>query len=155
MKLNEKGINLLHKFEGCELTAYECPASKIGKTKFFTIGWGSTRYEDGSPVQKGDVITQERADSLFELIAEHFARGVRKRVKSKINDNQFNALVSFAYNVGLGNLDRSTLLKKVNLNPNDPSIGAEFLRWNRAKGVVLNGLTRRRKAEAELYFDLN
>lgn len=146
MRITEEGIKLLHEFEGCKLTAYLCPAG------VWTIGWGNTFYEDGSRVKQGDVITQERADELFLNVVNTFARGVRQLLLQPISDNRFSALVSFAYNVGLANLKRSTLLRMVNTNPVDPAIRDQFMRWNRAGGVVLAGLTRRRRAEADLYF---
>jgi lysozyme len=146
MKLNNRGINVMHEFEGIKLDAYLCPANVP------TIGWGNTRYEDGTPVKMGETISRERADELFKNIAESFSQGVRDLVSSDLTENQFSALVCFAYNVGLANLKRSTLLRKVNANPDDPSIRAEFLRWNKAGGRELTGLTRRRKAEADLYF---
>jgi lysozyme len=146
MKLNKLGIDLMHHFEGCRLEAYLCPA------KVPTIGWGNTYYEQGTPVRMGDKISQERANSLFLFIANKFADEVRKVIKTNLNENQFSALVCFAYNVGTGNLGKSTLLKKVNVNPNDATIANEFLRWNKAGGKVLAGLTRRRTAESKLYF---
>jgi len=136
----------MHDFEGCRLEAYLCPASVP------TIGYGSTYYEDGRPVKLGDAITQERADQLFEAIAEDFAKRVRSLLKVGLNENQFSALVSFTYNVGVANLKKSTLLKKVNINPSDTTITDEFLKWNKAGGKVLAGLTRRREQEAKLYF---
>ena len=136
----------MHDFEGCRLEAYLCPASVP------TIGYGSTYYEDGRPVKLGDAITQERADQLFEAIAEDFAKRVRSLLKIGLNENQFSALVSFTYNVGVANLKKSTLLKKVNINPSDTTITDEFLKWNKAGGKVLAGLTRRREEEAKLYF---
>jgi lysozyme len=146
MKLNKAGKDLIKSFEGLRLSAYKCSANKE------TIGFGNTFYEDGSPVKMGDTITRERADSLFELIANSFAERVRREVKTILTDNQFSALVSIAYNIGIGNLQKSTLLRKVNFNPNDPSIRTEFIKWNKAGGKVLAGLTRRREAEAKLYF---
>lgn len=146
MKLNKAGADLIKEFEGCKLKAYQCSAKK------WTIGFGNTFYEDGSPVLPGHAITQEKADELFELIANEFAEKVTKLVTSMVTLNQFGALVSFAYNCGVVNLQKSTLLKKVNANPNDQSIKAEFLKWNKAGGKVLAGLTRRREAEASLYF---
>ena len=89
---------------------------------------------------------------MFKEVANRFAKRVNELVTSNINQNQFNALVSFAYNVGTGNFSSSTLLKKVNRNPNDLTIKDEFLRWNKAGGKVLNGLTNRRNEEADLYF---
>ena len=146
MTLNKEGLDVIKMFEGLSLTAYRCPASKI------TIGFGNTFYEDGNPVQMGDKITKEMADSLFEKVTDSFAAKVKNCIQKDINENQFAALVSFAYNVGIGNLKSSTLLKKVNANPMDASIRNEFLKWNRASGKVLAGLTRRREAEANLYF---
>lgn len=146
MKLNKEASDLIKSFEGLKLTAYKCSANKD------TIGFGNTFYEDGSPVKPGDKITKDRADKLFELISNEFAKKVEPLIKSNINENQFGALVSFAYNAGIGNLQSSTLLKKVNNNPSDADIRAQFERWNRAGGKVLAGLTRRRKAEADLYF---
>ena len=139
MRLNKAGIDLMHDFEGCRLEAYLCPASVP------TIGYGSTYYEDGRPVKLGDAITQDRADQLFEAIAEDFAKRVRSLLKLGLNENQFSALVSFTYNVGVANLKKSTLLKKVNINPLDSTIEDEFLKWNKAGGKVLAGLTRRRR----------
>jgi lysozyme len=146
MKLNNLGIDLMHFFEGCKLEAYQCSA------KVWTIGWGNTFYENGTPVRQGDKITQDRANSLFVFVANKFADEIKKLIKTNLSENQFSALVCFAYNVGTGNLAKSTLLKKVNVNPNDPSISNEFLRWNKAGGKELLGLTRRRTAESKLYF---
>ena len=146
MKLNKEGADLIKEFEGCKLKAYQCSAKK------WTIGYGNTFYEDGKPVLPGHAITQEKANQLFELISADFSAKVAKLVPLHITPNQFGALTSFAYNCGVVNLQKSTLLKKVNANHNDPSIRAEFLKWNKAGGKVLAGLTRRREAEANLYF---
>ena len=146
MKTNQKGIDLMHEFESCRLEAYLCPV------KIWTIGWGNTFYADGTPVKSGDKVSQEQANRLFEVILAKFESQVYKSVKPMLNSNQFSALVCFAYNVGTGNLLKSTLLKKVNANPLDPTIRDEFMKWNKGGGVVLNGLTRRRKSEADLYF---
>lgn len=147
MKVNAKGIRLIQLFEGCKLQAYQCSAKK------WTIGWGNTYFEDRTPVKQGDKITQLRADSLLKFILDEFAIMVRKELKKELNQNQFSALVSFTYNVGVGNLKSSTLLKKVNINPNDPTIKNEFAKWNKAGGQILAGLSRRREAESKLYFD--
>ena len=154
MKLNKDGIDLMHKWEGLKLEAYLCPASTSlpKEKKFYTIGYGNTYYEDGRKVKIGDVITEQRADSLFLMVAEDFSKRVRTLLKKTLNENQFSALVSFAYNVGVANLKSSTLLKKVNINPEDPDIKNQFLRWNKAGGRVLSGLTKRREDEAKLYF---
>jgi lysozyme len=147
MKLNQKGIDLMHQFEGLKLEAYLCPAN------IPTIGWGNTYYESGRKVKLGETISKERADALFLWVANSFATQVRSMLRVQLNENQFSALVSFAYNVGNANLRSSTLLKLVNANPNDPKIFDQFLRWNKAGGKELAGLTRRRQAEANLYFD--
>ena len=146
MKLNKEGADLIKSFEGCKLKAYQCSAKK------WTIGYGNTYFEDGTPVKVGDGITQQKAEDMFEIIANEFSAKVAKLVTSNVTDNQFGALVSFAYNCGVVNLQKSTLLKKVNANHNDPTIKAEFLKWNKAGGKVLAGLTRRREAESNLYF---
>jgi len=146
MKLNKEGADLIKSFEGCKLKAYQCSAMK------WTIGYGNTFFEDGTPVVAGNAIYQEKAEQLFELISNDFSAKVVKLVPSHITPNQFGALVSFAYNYSIANLQKSTLLKKVIANHNDPSIKAEFLKWNKAGGKVLAGLTRRREAESNLYF---
>ena len=146
MKLNKEGADLIKSFEGCKLKAYQCSAMK------WTIGYGNTFFEDGTPVVAGNAISQEKAEQLFELITNDFSAKVVKLVPSHITPNQFGALVSFAYNCGIANLQKSTLLKKVIANHNDQSIKAEFLKWNKAGGKVLAGLTRRREAESNLYF---
>jgi len=146
MKLNKEASDLIKSFEGCKLKAYQCSAKK------WTIGYGNTFFEDGKPVVAGNAISQQKAEDMFELIASEFAAKVAKLVTSNVTDNQFGALVSFAYNCGVVNLQKSTLLKKVNANHNDTTIKAEFAKWNKAGGKVLAGLTRRREAESNLYY---
>lgn len=147
MKLNKEGYDLIKLFEGLRLKPYLCSA------KVPTIGYGSTFYENNKKVQMSDpAITKQRAEELLQLSADRFARKVMNLVKKPITQNQLNALTSFAYNVGSGALASSTLLKKVNVNPNDVTIKNEFLRWNKANGVALKGLTNRRIKEADLYF---
>ena len=151
MKTSKKGIDLIIEFEtggniSKYLTAYQ---DSVG---VWTIGVGSTYYEDGTRVKKGDKITLERAKSLFANILPRYEKDVLTRVKKPLNQNQFDALVSFTYNLGSTNLGSSTLLKKVNVNPNDKTIANEFAKWVNAGGKKLNGLVRRRKAESDLYF---
>jgi len=147
MKLNNEGYKLITKHEGLVLKPYLCPA------KVATIGYGNTYYEDGKKVTLLDQpITKERAFEMFKEIADRFAKAVSQSVTSDINQNQFNALVSFAYNVGIANFKKSTLLKLVNANPNDPNIKNEFMKWKKANGVVLNGLIKRRNDESNYYF---
>jgi len=155
MKLDNVGYKLISTFEGLRLTPYLCSAGVP------TIGYGNTFYPNGAKVTMRDKkITADYAFEIFVFIADLFAKDVSGLIKSQVNQNQFNALVSFAYNVGTDidmdliaeGLGDSTLLKKVNKNPNDPLIRNEFLKWNKANRKVLNGLTKRRKAEADLYF---
>lgn len=141
MQINQKGLDLIKSFEGCKLTSYLCPA------KVWTIGFGHT----GDDVKPNMNISLARAEELLKQDLAKFEQGVQKIVTSTLNENQFSALVSFAYNCGLGNLKSSTLLKKVNINPNDKTIASEFLKWDKAGGVVLAGLTKRRASEALLY----
>jgi lysozyme len=141
-----RGIAIIRKYEGLRLQAYICPSGLP------TIGFGATFYENGSKVQMGDKITRERADQLLFFQVSLFAGEVRRTVKSNLNDNQLGALVSFCFNVGGGAFSRSTLAKKANANPNDPTIRNEFMRWTRGGGKVLPGLVRRREEEANLYF---
>lgn len=140
MKTSQHGIALLHYFESCELTAYPDPGTGGAP---WTIGWGHT----GPEVKKGLTWTQEKADTVFEHDLAKFERGVADRVKVAITQGQFDALVSFSYNVGLAALSNSTLLRLLNTGD---TRGArdQFARWNKAGGRVLKGLTRRRAAEA-------
>jgi lysozyme len=147
MKLSDKGYELIKKFEGYSDRPYKCPAG------ISTIGYGNTYYPNGTKVKITDKqITREYANEILAHTADVFAEDVLKLVTSKITVNKLNALTSFAYNVGVFNLQKSTLLKLVNINPNDGNIAKEFLKWNKANGKVLNGLTNRRIAESALYF---
>lgn len=148
MQVSENGLNLIKKFEGLSLKAYRCQAG------IETIGYGATFYPNGAKVQMGEAISLEVANQLLAYHVGLFAKGVEKVIKAPINQNQFDALVSFAYNVGLQALQGSTLLKMINVNPNTPNIREQLLRWNKAKGKVLPGLTKRRSMEADLYFSI-
>lgn len=142
--ISKVGIDLIKSFEGCYLKAYKCPAG------VWTIGWGTTEPIDGVKPHEGMVITQKQADELLIKNLKGYENAVNEYVTYSINQNQFDALVSFAYNCGNGALKTSTLLKK--LNAGDVQGAAnEFLRWNKANGKVLNGLTRRREAERKLF----
>lgn len=146
MKVSPKGIKFIRQEEGCRLRAYQNPGDKP------TIGVGATFYEDGSAVKMGDVISQDRADALLSFHLRMFEKGVEDAVTVLINQNQFDALVSFAFNIGLGAFRKSTLLKKVNVNPNDPEIRNEFYKWI-SKGKPFEAvLVRRRKHEADLFY---
>lgn len=139
--------NLIKRFEGCYLEAYLDPVG------IWTIGWGTIQYPDGTAVKQGDKITQAQADYYLEYEVNIKAKSVDNLVQpAKVNQNQFDALTSFTYNVGTGAFGDSTLLRKLKVNPNDPTIRDEFMRWVYGGGVVLPGLVTRRKAEADLYF---
>jgi len=147
MRLDENGYKLITQFEGLSLKPY------LDSIKVPTIGYGNTFYLNGKKVTMLDKpITKEEALEMFKVIADGFARQVEKKLTKPVKQNQFNALVSLAYNIGVGNFYKSTLLRYVNLNPNDGNIAKEFLRWNKAGGQVLNGLTNRRIKESALYF---
>lgn len=149
MKLDENGYKLIQGFEGLSLVPYLCSA------KVPTIGYGNTFYPSGKKVTMKDApISLLTAKWMLQETADKFAADVDKLVKSKLTQNQFNALVSFAFNLGISALNRSTLLKKVNANPQDITITNEFLKWNKAGGKVLNGLTKRRTIEAKIYFTI-
>jgi lysozyme len=148
MRLNNAGYLLICEFEGLSLKPYLCPA------KIPTIGYGNTFYSDGSKVKMSDpAISKYIAFEMFKTIADDFAKKVSKLITSPLNQNQFNAIVSFSYNCGISNLKSSTLLKKVNFNPSDLTIKDEFLKWDKSRGKVLKGLTRRRELESEIYFN--
>jgi lysozyme len=147
MKLDKKGYDLIKEFEGLKLKPYLCSAQVP------TIGFGSTYYENGTKVKLTDApITKERADALFKIVADDFAKRVVPLIKKPLTQNQFNSIVSFAFNLGVRALQNSTLLRLVNINPNDANIAKEFLKWNKAGGVVVKGLTNRRIKESALYF---
>ena len=140
MKTSRTGIELIKAHEGLRLNAYLCPAG------IATIGYGHT-YN----VKIGDRITSEQAEKFLidDLIV---AETEVNRYGLHLNQNQYDALVSFVYNVGARNFRSSTLLKRLKDNPNDPDIAKQFGRWVYGGGKVLQGLIRRRKDEAKLYF---
>jgi len=147
MQTSDEGIALIKDFEGCWLTAYPDPGTGGAP---WTIGYGWTLPVDGKPVRPGMTIDQATADRLLKTGLVSYEKDVLKIVKVKLTQGQFDALVSFAYNIGSRALSTSTLLKK--LNAGDIKGAAdEFLRWNKAGGKVLNGLTRRREAERALF----
>lgn len=149
MKPSDNCYKIIKQFEGCRLKAYK---DSVG---VWTIGYGTTYYPDGSKVKEGDKCNQEQAEFYLKYHVLEFSYKVDVSVNiitEWVNQNQFDALVSFAYNLGLGALRKSTLYKKLMINPNDKSIESEFLKWNKAGGKVLNGLTKRRQAESDLYF---
>ncbi|HCJ7417825.1 TPA: lysozyme [Enterobacter hormaechei subsp. xiangfangensis] len=144
MQTSDKGIALIKEFEGCKLTAYQ---DSVG---VLTIGYGWTQPVDGKPIRAGMTIKQETAERLLKTGLVSYEGDVSRLVKVGLTQEQFDALVSFTYNLGARSLSTSTLLRK--LNAGDYAGAAdEFLRWNKAGGKVLNGLTRRREAERALF----
>jgi lysozyme len=147
MTASKTCVDLIKQFEGYKSKSYLCPAGVP------TIGFGSTMYNNGFKVKLGDVINEQEAENL--LMWELKSKAISLH-DLNINQNQIDACLSFVYNLGIGAFNKSTLKKKIQANPNDASIKDEFMKWNKArvggKLVVLKGLTRRRIAEAELYF---
>lgn len=148
MRTSNKGLELIKKYEGWHSTPYLDP---IGIP---TIGYGFTYYLPSrvKVTMKDKPLTIQEGESILKEVLKGYEDDVLRMVKKSLNQNQFDALVSFTYNLGGKNLSSSTLLKKINVNPNDPSIASEFPKWNKAGRKVFVGLTRRRKEEAELYF---
>ena len=144
MQTSEKGIALIKQFEGCKLTAYQ---DSVG---VWTIGDGWTQPVDGKPIRARMTIKQETAERLLKTGLVSYESDVSRLVKVGLTQGQFDALVSFTYNLGARSLSTSTLLRK--LNAGDYAGAAdEFMHWNKAGGKVLNGLTRRREAERALF----
>lgn len=144
MKLNGKGYKALHDREGLRLKPY------LDTKRVPTIAMGNTYYLDGRKVTMQDKpLTIEQAGNLATITADKFALQVDKLLTSKVNQNQFNALVSLAYNIGINGFRNSTVLRKVNINPNDPAIKEAFMMWT--KNVELIG---RRESEIKQYFTL-
>jgi lysozyme len=138
-------VPMIAKFEGMMLKAYPDPATG-GEP--WTIGYGATHYADGTKVRQGDEISKEEAETLLRLLVGNFMHKVLALVDVELTAHQAAALTSLAYNIGLGNFRKSTLLKK--LNAGDKAGAArEFLKWNHAGHKVLAGLTRRREAESQ------
>lgn len=148
MEITWEDTKLIRQFEGCKLNAYPDPAT--GNLPI-TAGWGNTRKKDGSAFILGDKLTQAEADELLLEEAKVFWDKVKGLVKVEINRNQLQALTCFAYNVGLANLSSSTLLKLLNSGASKSDVGLQFLRWDKANGKVMAGLTRRRQAEKDLF----
>ena len=147
MKVNKDCLLLIAEFEGLSLRPYLCPAKKA------TIGYGNTYYKDGKKVTMLDKnITKEEALDLLKVIVDSFAKEVSKLVVSPLNQNQFNALVSFTYNIGANNLKNSTLLKLINKDPNQLAISNDIIKWVNAGGQKSKGLEKRRIKESQNYF---
>ena len=139
MKISKEGLSLIKKFEGCELEAYKCAAG------VWTIGYGSTKG-----VKEGDTITQEEADNLLLHEMKEYESYINDNVTVDLKQNQFDALVSWVFNLGPANLKASTMLKVLN-NKEYDDVPAQIKRWNKAGGKVLQGLIRRSEAEALLF----
>jgi len=146
MRLDTLGRNFIYKKEGVRLKAY------LDVVGIPTIGVGFTYYPDGSKVKIGDTISLQRCDELFTLIVKNYEDAVNNIVKVKLTQNQFNALVSFTFNLGSGALKISSLLKYINSNAGETLIRVGFAMWNKAGGKAVEDLTIRRKDEADLYF---
>ena len=143
MKTSNVGIELIKKYEGCVLKTYKCPSG------VWTIGYGHT-----SGVKSGMQITKAQALDYLKEDLSIYEKAVANYVKVPLNQNQFDALVSFSFNCGAGALETSTLLKKLNSNDYNGAAN-EFLKWNKSNGKVLNGLVRRRQEEKELFLKTN
>ena len=142
MRTSEAGIALIKSFEGCRTVAYQ---DAVG---VWTIGYGHT-----IDVKEGMTITQHQCDVMLEVDIETYENYVKKQVKVSLTQNQFDALVSWVYNLGPTNLRKSTMLKVLNAGKYD-EVPYQMKRWNRAGGKVLKGLVLRREAEAELFLSL-
>ena len=140
MRISDDGIELIKEYEGLALKAYKCPAG------IWTIGYGHT----GPDVREGQVIDEITAEAYLRKDLETAEKCVNACVAVPITQGQFDALVSFAYNLGCGALRRSTLLRCLNAG-DDEGAANEFPKWTRANGKVLQGLVRRRQAEQELF----
>lgn len=144
MKLDANGLKSLHEREGLRLKPY------LDTRGIPTIGMGNTYYLDGRKVTMQDKpLTLKEAGDLSTIVANDFASKVDSLVKSNVNQNQFNALVSLAYNIGINGFKNSTVLRKVNINPNDPKIQDAFMMWTKNKELI-----GRRKSEVKQYFQL-
>jgi GH24 family phage-related lysozyme (muramidase) len=139
MKISNRGVELIKQFEGCRLKAYKCPAG------VWTIGYGHTKG-----VYEGQTITNAQATTYLKNDVIKFEKAVNDLVKVRITQNMFDALVSFAYNLGPGALKNSTLLKSLNCE-DYVKASLEFAKWNKAGGKVLSGLVKRRSLEKKLF----
>ena len=146
MKISENGLNLIKEFEGFSSKPYLCPA------KIPTIGYGNTYYKDGKKVTLSDKpISEIEATELLSYVAQKdFGDKILQLIKVPLNQNQFDALVSICYNIGMGNFSKSTLLKKINQS-DFRGASLEFEKWNKAGGIVLDGLVKRRLKEKALF----
>lgn len=142
--INAAGLALIRRFEGLKLHAYICPAGVP------TIGYGHTRTVTMQDVVDSKTITEAEAERLLREDLETFEAAIGTLCKKPLSDNQFSALVSFTFNVGVGAFRNSTLLKKLNEGLYG-EVRSQLMRWNKAGGKALPGLTKRRAAEADLF----
>lgn len=142
-QVNQAGIDLIRRFEGCRLEAYPDPATGGAP---WTIGYGAT----GPGIEPGVVWTQEEAEARLAEDVQRFADAVERALTVDVSDNEFAAMVSLAFNIGAAAFRKSTLLRLVN-DGHFEAAAQQFERWNRAGGRVMAGLTRRRKAERALF----
>jgi lysozyme len=138
-----KAIKLIKKYEGFRSDSYLCPANVP------TIGYGNTMWPDGKKVKLGQRISMEEAD---KLLMWEITNKTKALPKLSVNQNMFDSICSFIYNCGVGAFLRSTMYKKINVNPFDPTIRDEFMRWINKGSAFENGMRKRRKEEADLYF---
>ena len=148
MRISSAGLDLIKEFEGLRLKAYKCPAGIL------TIGYGHTSAAGEPKVLPGMMISKDEAEAILKRDMVQYENGVRSQVTPALTQGQFDALVSFAYNAGVGALQRSTLLKRVNAGKID-EVPAEFMKWTRGGGKELPGLIRRRRAEVKLWRGMN
>lgn len=153
--INDRCIDLIKSFEGLSLTPYHGAADK---PEVFTIGYGTIQYPPhylrGKRVALTDPpITEAQALDFLRYEVNQKSQTVDILLRDDLTGNQFGALISFTYNLGEGSLKQSTLRLKVNANPNDPTIRNEFMKWVHSNGKEVEGLKRRRRAEADLYFE--
>ena len=139
MNISKEVLSLIKKFEGCELEAYLCPAG------VWTIGYGHTK-----DVKEGDKINKEEADYLLQEEMIEYESYINDFVEVPLNQNQFDALCSWVYNLGPTNLKNSTMLRVLN-EEKYADVPQEIKRWNKAGGEVLDGLIKRREAEAKMF----
>jgi len=145
MRMSAEGMEALHGYEGLELVAYPDPGSADGKP--WTIGYGST----GPDIKMGTLWTKKQADERFARDLIKFEDGVSKAVTVPLKQNQFDALVSFAYNIGLGAFRSSTLLKMLNKGDYEGA-ALQFKRWTKNNGRVMQGLVNRRESERKMFY---
>lgn len=148
LRTSADGLSVIKTFEGLRLSAYKCPAG------IMTIGYGHTNAAGDPTVTAGLVISREDAERILRNDLVQYENAVNRYVKAELSQCQFDALVSFTYNVGVGAFAKSTLVKKIDAGKLD-EVPAEFMKWTKGGGRELPGLVRRRRAEAKLWRGLS